>query len=370
MKRLVALFMFLLLAMPAFAQQPCTKVVSFGHMAPTPQGARLIHYNIPDGTSKGWLNNWVRKNAKNYPDVCFLPNPMKDHANFLVVLSDSPRFFQGFQATTVYNTSTSYVSGSGTATDNYGGTWDFAYNGNVTTTTATRENVPYEISTNVLYANAYNDDGALVSQRYHVYSTQTGGDPYAGFGYNLGNALRAINARGRLITSVVQDLAGPAQKKTKSDPRLENGQHIVHEFDSGDTGRGAHPDEPPPDSETVTAKWEAPQAGGRTNRPALVGRAAPTAQPTAVARPASKSETTSFGVAGYATDEGFKVTSVREESVAERIFIFIGDVIWEIDGKPVRSGQDVDSAIAANKGGTIKVRNGNVIPSVRALKLP
>ena len=127
MKRLVAPFIFLLLAMPAFAQQPCTKVVSFGYMAPTPQGARLIHYNIPDGTSKGWLHNWVRKNAKNYPDVCFLPDPLKDHANFLVVLSDSPSFFQGFQATTVYNTSTSYVSGNGAVTDNYGGRWNFTY---------------------------------------------------------------------------------------------------------------------------------------------------------------------------------------------------------------------------------------------------
>jgi len=370
MKKLVALFMLWLLAMPAFAQQPCTKVVSFGYMAPTPQGARLIHYNIRDGTSKGWLNNWVRKNAKNYPDVCFLPNPLKDHANFLVVLSNSPRFFQGFQAVTTTATNTTPVSGSGTVTDNYGGTWNYTYNGEVTTTTTTQENVPYQINTNILYANAYNDDGAIVSHRYHVYSTQTGGNGYSAFGYNMGNALRAINARGRLITSVVQDLAGPAQKKTKSDPRLENGQHIVHQFDSVDTGRGAHPVEPPPDSERVTAKLEASQAGVGTNRPALVGRVAPTAQPTAAAQPAPKSETTSFGVAGYSTDEGFKVASVREGSVAERIFIFVGDVIWEIDRKPVRSGQDVDSAIAANKGGTIKVSNENVIPSVRELNLP
>src|ERR1019366_6281971 len=61
----------------------------------------------------------------------------------------------------------------------------FRYYGNVTTTTATQENVPYEIHTNVLYANTYNDDGALVSQRRHVFSTQTGGDPYAGLGYNM-----------------------------------------------------------------------------------------------------------------------------------------------------------------------------------------
>jgi hypothetical protein len=217
MKRLAASFMFLLLAVPAFAQQPCTKVVSFGQIAPTPQGARLIYYNIPDGTSKGWLNNWVRKNSKNYPDVCFLPNPLKDRANFLVVLSDSPRFFQGFQAVTTTSTNITPGSGSGTVTDNYGGMWNYTYNGEVTTTTTTHENLPYEINTNDLYASAYNDDGALVSHRYHVYSTETGSDSSSGFGYNVGNALRTINARGRLITSVVKDLAGPAQKKAKSE---------------------------------------------------------------------------------------------------------------------------------------------------------
>jgi len=217
MKRLVALFMFLLLAIPGFSQQPCSKVVSFGYMAPTPQGARLIQYNIPDGTSKRWLNNWVRKNAKNYPDVCFLPNPLKDHANFLVVLSDSPRFFQGLQAVTTPVTNATPVSGSGPVTDNYGGMWNYTYDGEVSNTMTTHENVPYEINANDLYANAYNDDGALVSQRYHVYSTQTDGDSSSGFGYNVGNALRAINARGRLITSVVKDIAGPAPKNAKSD---------------------------------------------------------------------------------------------------------------------------------------------------------
>jgi len=217
MKSLVALLMLLLLAMPAFAQQPCTKVVSFGYLAPTPHGARLIYYKIPDGTSKGWLNNWVRKNAKSYPDVCFLPNPLKDHANFLVVLSDSPRFFQGFQVVPTSSTNITPVSGSGTVTDEYGGMWNYTFDGEVTTTATTRENVPYGFNMNDLYANAYNDHGALVSHRYHVYSAETGSDSSSGFGYNVGNALRAINARGRLITSVVKDLAGPAPQKAKSE---------------------------------------------------------------------------------------------------------------------------------------------------------
>lgn len=215
MKRLLALLMFLLLAMAAFAQEPRNKVMSFGYMAPTPQGARFIHYNIQDETSTAWLNNWVRKDGKNYPDVCFLPNPLKDRADSWVVLSNSPGFSQGFQAVTS-TLNTTPGSGSRTFTHNDGGMWNFAYYGEVTTTT-THENFPYEIKTNTLYTNALNDDGALVSPRDQVNSTQTRGEPFAVVSYNVGILFKAINARGRLLTSALQHMAGPAQRKAKSD---------------------------------------------------------------------------------------------------------------------------------------------------------
>jgi len=109
--------------------------------------------------------------------------------------------------------------------------------------------------------------------------------------------------------------------------------------------------------------------GGRKTNGSVPGtQAAPTAQTATTAQPAVKSESTSLGVVGYATDEGFKITSVRDGSPTAQIFMR-GDVIWEIDGKRVRSGQDVDSAIAANQEGTIKVKNENTIPSVREVKL-
>jgi len=215
MKRHLALLMFWLLAMPAFAQEPCNKVVSFGSMAATPQGARLIRYNIAGETSTAWINNWVRKDGKNNPDVCFTPNPPKGRADSLVVLSDSPRFFQGFQAVTS-TTHTSPGLGRGTFAQNYGGMWNFASYSEVTTTTS-HENFPYEIKTNSLYTNALNDDAALVSQRDHVNSTQTGGEPFAVVSYNVGILFKAVNTRGRLLTSTLLHLAGPAQKKAKSD---------------------------------------------------------------------------------------------------------------------------------------------------------
>jgi hypothetical protein len=209
MSRLVSLFMFLLLAVPAFAEQPCSRVVSFGYVVPTTQGPSLINYDIP-GNTKGWIDIWVKKNAKNYPDVCFLPNPLKDHANFLVVLSYSPRLFKVFQAKPVYTTNASWAQGSGTIADNHSPTENLTHNGEVTMTSTVPEDFPYKIHTNVLYANAYNDNGFLVSQQSHVYNTHKGGNGSRAFGHRSGNAPRAITARDRLITASVDDVAGPA----------------------------------------------------------------------------------------------------------------------------------------------------------------
>lgn len=161
MKRHLALLLFLLLAMAAFAQEPSNKVTSFGSMAPTPQGAGFIHHNTADETSTAWFNNWVKKDGNNYPDVWLVSNSSKGRADSLVVPSDSPRFFQGFQGVTAA-INTTPGSESGAFTRNDGGPWNFASYGEAATT-PTHEDFPYEIKTNTLYTNALNDDGALVS---------------------------------------------------------------------------------------------------------------------------------------------------------------------------------------------------------------
>ena len=69
----------------------------------------------------------------------------------------------------------------------------------------------------------------------------------------------------------------------------------------------------------------------------------------------NSSEAALLGVVGYATDDGFKVTSVPTGSPAEQIFLKPGDVISKIDGKDVHSGRDVESAIAATEGERITV---------------
>lgn len=182
----------------------CDKVVSFA--LADPNG---VHPFMGTGN---WIGNWVRKNGQKYPDICFSQTPMQGRENYLLTLSQSAGYLTGFDPVVRTNTSTSTspVSGSGTATDNYGGMWNYTYNGTVTTTTTTttNENVPYTINSNTLFANAYDERGNLVSRRFHVYSTKSGGDSADSLGYNLGNALAAINARGRLIDSVVKDIEG------------------------------------------------------------------------------------------------------------------------------------------------------------------
>lgn len=71
--------------------------------------------------------------------------------------------------------------------------------------------------------------------------------------------------------------------------------------------------------------------------------------------PVPKTEFTSLGVAGYAAEDGFEITSVREGSAAAQIFLRPGDTISKIDNSAVKTGQDIDSAIGASASGTIIV---------------
>ncbi len=161
-----------------------------------------------------WAIKWVRKNEKKYPGVRFQTSgeAVAGARNFVVAFSASSGEVQGFQPVTHTDTSTNTnpVSGSGTVTDTQGEMWNYSYNGTVTTTTTTttHENVPYTISSNTLYVSAFDERGEMVAQRWHVYSTQSGGNSANALGYNLGNALGAINARGHMLKAVVDGLVG------------------------------------------------------------------------------------------------------------------------------------------------------------------
>ena len=71
--------------------------------------------------------------------------------------------------------------------------------------------------------------------------------------------------------------------------------------------------------------------------------------------PAPKSESVSLGVNGYATESGFHVTSVRDRSPAEQIFIHPSDIILKIGERVVRNAEDIDAATDARTSGRMKV---------------
>ncbi len=201
MKRLALLFVLIAVG-TSFAGKkhepsgPCTKNVSFS--AAMQDG---VHpYMV------GWIQNWIKKNQEKHSDVCFNQRPMAGVSNFVIVVSDHPVEFSGVQLVSVTNTSTTNFTGSGDATNNSGESWNFSYSGSATTTSTSSVPVSYTMQENTLFATAYDSNGGVVGQRNHLYATQEGGDPNSAFGTNLGNALRAINARGRLLTGVIKDI--------------------------------------------------------------------------------------------------------------------------------------------------------------------
>jgi hypothetical protein len=174
------------------ASADCTKTVAFSAA-------------YPNGTVSpymaGWVENWIRKNAKKHPSVCFSQTPLPGHDNYVVVFSESRSAFNGLEAVTT--TSTTPVSGSGSIADNRGQTWTYTYNGTVTTTQV--QDLPYTVNNRYDYAVAYNSTGTVVASGFHLYSSRSGGAPGASAGYNIVFALSAINARGRLLSKVISE---------------------------------------------------------------------------------------------------------------------------------------------------------------------
>ena len=170
-----------------------------------------------------WAATWVRKNMEKYPDVRFqMSGPASGEGNYVIAFSFSSNALNGFEPVTHTETSssTSDVSGTGTVTDDQGNSWDYTINGNADTTTTTTKttNEPFTRTFNTIYLTAYNAKGEVIAQRWRVFASQQGGDPYNSAGYNLGSALGAIHARAELMQAVLKDigLAKPKKKKKKN----------------------------------------------------------------------------------------------------------------------------------------------------------
>jgi hypothetical protein len=179
----------------------CQKNISFA----VAEGGQIV-LRAPKFTEK-----WIKNNQKKYPGLCFSQMPDPRAANYLFLFSTSQSAFNGFDpfVRTTTSTSSSPVYGSGTATDNYGSTWNYSYSGTDTTTitTSTTENVPYTITSNTLFLNAYDQKSRLISDHWRTASRKQGGDASSTLGYNLGSALRGIHLKEGLLKSAVEDVA-------------------------------------------------------------------------------------------------------------------------------------------------------------------
>ncbi len=79
-------------------------------------------------------------------------------------------------------------------------------------------------------------------------------------------------------------------------------------------------------------------------------------QPSQPAQPCERgNEAAMLGVMVCSVDGGLRVTSVRSGSPAARAAILPGDIVTSIDGRPVRSSNDIETDIATNISGTVKV---------------
>ena len=208
MKQLVVLLLLTLAVQPMLAKDKmsadCEKNVSFA----VAEGGQIVP-RVP-----GFADKWISKNQKKYAGLCFSQAPNSRAANYLLVFSTSQSAFNGIypvvRTSSNTNTNTTPVSGSGTVTDNYGGMWNYTYDGTVTTTTTTttttHDDLPYTDTSNTLYLRSYDQNGRVISERWRTITTRQGGDGANTLGYNLGAALGAIHMKQHLLKNVVEDV--------------------------------------------------------------------------------------------------------------------------------------------------------------------
>lgn len=200
-------------AMSAIQAASSEVTVHASQPAANPQCAKTISFAVAFGGSvypavPGFAEKWTSKNNNKFSGVCFSQSPNPGSANYLFVFANSSSAFQGIYPTVRTSTSTNVtpVSGSGIVTNNYGGMWSYTYNGTVTTTTTTSQQVdlPYIDQSNILFISCYRQDGTSCGVGWRTVTTRSGGDPYNTLGYNLGSALASIHMKQNLLRDAVK----------------------------------------------------------------------------------------------------------------------------------------------------------------------
>jgi hypothetical protein len=180
----------------------CDQIITVAGL--TPSGLAL--YVPPLG------QKFMAKNSKNYPRMCLVEDTdyiVLGVPRYLLVYAYSEGSFSGFQP--IKQSRNIPVYGSGTATNAYGGTWNFTYHGTMTEIETVQ--APYVIQSHSLYLHAYDDNGHVVSQHSMTTSSQTGGDASWAAGYNGAQLIALLwNNPSRLIKSVLSDVQKDSKK--------------------------------------------------------------------------------------------------------------------------------------------------------------
>lgn len=203
MRRIIGALIVLSLSVIAAAQSPldaCPKSITFAVA-----GSGALQYRLPNVSAK-----WFEQARRKFPQICFEQSSgimPKSSQKYLIVLATQSSAFNGLYPVyrTQTSTNTSPTSGSGTVIDSYGSTWNYTYQGQVTTTTTTSEqtNLPYTDTTLGLYATAYDENGTVVGFAQKAETFRQGGDPSNTLGYNLGSRLASIHLKERLLNEIV-----------------------------------------------------------------------------------------------------------------------------------------------------------------------
>ena len=198
--KLVLLLLILNVISAPLLQGSCKKSITFAVAA---NGS--LNYRLPNVSPK-----WFSKAQEKFPNICF--SQMSQHPeiageHYLIVLSMERSAFNGLYPVyrTTTETTTNPTSGTGTITDNTGSTWNYTYNGTLSTTTTTtsQNNLPYTDTTVGLYAIAYDEHGVQIGSAERSETSRQGGDAANSVGYNLGARLMSIHIKEHLLNEIV-----------------------------------------------------------------------------------------------------------------------------------------------------------------------
>jgi hypothetical protein len=178
----------------------CTKIVSLGSM----ENDRLV-LATPD-----WAMQWLEKNQKKYPGVCFSDTPSAGVPNYLIVFSTAAPAAQQIEPVTTKPASdkTSAGSANGTFTTNFGSTWHYTYEKATTTTVTTdwNDKVPHNLQMPTLYATAYTERGIPVSQHWPALTKGEEKGSSKSHGSKQDPLAAAARAMGELLGQMLADI--------------------------------------------------------------------------------------------------------------------------------------------------------------------